>query len=558
MLLMITMAVAQRLAKGLAVLAVAGFALALFNRVALLSGFEAVPGDPGDGRFNLAVLEHWYRVTLAAEPWGSPGFFFPVPGVLGYSDALVLLAPDYVAARWAGLGPVAALATTLMVASALGFAGMMVWLRGGLGLAWPAALAGAGAFAAGTALYQSLTVGHVQMMTVEALPWLAWLLWRYTRTGGGAVGAAAAALLAALLVSSFYVGWFVGVYLLVMAGVGLAMAVFLAGPRGTLAAVRRWLGARARSLPVVAAALGLGLVPFLVLYGPVALHSAGRPWSEVMPTLPDPGQWLEARGNALWGPVAGALWPELAGRGGELGKGLSWGLLLVFAATVVRLASGPVAAVAPGTRRLALVLGAGVVVCWLLMLRVDEWSLWSLVYQGMPGGRSIRSVFRFNLVLSFAVATVAAVGLHGAWQRARAATKAVVGLVAMALIVEQINLLPGTLSRSRDFAGTEAAAPAPGVCRALVRLPATPSPAYHRWSHQLGAVMVAQAWGLPIINGYSGLAPADWRLFDPTDRTGYRLAVVAWANRYHLWEGLCGLDPEAGRWFPVAPADLMP
>ncbi len=549
---------------GLVALAVAGAALLLFNRVEVLSGFQAVLGDAGDGRFNLAVLEHWYRVTLGAEAAASPGYYFPVPGVLGYSDGLVLLAPVYVAGRWAGLGVVPALAGTVMVASAVGFAGMVVFLRRLLGLAWPAVLAGAGAFATGTALYQSLSVGHVQMMVVEALPWLVCLVWRYARSGGGGVAAGAALLLAAILLSSFYVGWFLAIYLLVLAALGLIMALSLAGFTRTVAAARLWLVGRRRSLPAMVLVLGLGLVPFLMIYGPVAHdHSEGRPWSEVVRTLPDASQLLEARGNALWSPVIEALWPGLSTRGGELGKGLSWALLLVFVITLVRLARGPVAGLAPETRRLALVLGAGVLVCWALMLQNHGWSLWTLVYQGVPGGRSVRSVFRFNLVLSFSVAAVAAIGLHCAWLWAGRATAAqsarvAVGLAAMVLIVEQVNVLSGTLSRSGDFADVEAMPPVPKACRVLVLLPSAPPPAYHRWSHQLGAVMVAQAWGVPVLNGYSGLAPDGWRLFDPTDRDGYRQAVVTWVDRYGLWQGLCGMDLELHRWFPVMRAGLLP
>ena len=325
----------RRLWTGLAIMAVAGAALALFNRIILLSGWNAVPGDLGDGRFNLAVLEHWYQVTMAAESWQSPDYYFPVPGVLGYSDALVLLAPAYVAGRWSGLGMVPALAVTLATASAVGFAGMVWFLRRSLGLVWPAAMAGAGAFATGTALSQSLAIGHVQMMAIEALPWFAALVWHGLRWGGAAAASGAALLLAMILLTSFYVGWFLGLQLLVMAGLGVVMALVLVGPRTALAGAGTWLRAHRWSLPVAGVTLALGLVPFLLIYGPVALqHHDGRPWAEVVRTLPDIRQWLEARGNLMWGAVAEAIWPGLSSEGGELGKGLSWGLLLVFAATL--------------------------------------------------------------------------------------------------------------------------------------------------------------------------------------------------------------------------------
>ena len=247
-----------------------------------------------------------------------------------------------------------------------------------------------------------------------------------------------------------------------------------------------------------------------------------------------------------------------------MGKGLSWGLLAVFLATLIRLGLAPIPGLAAETRRLALVLGGSVLACWFLMLKIDDRTLWALVYGGVPGGGSIRSVFRFNLVLSFSVVTVAAIGMHGAWLWAtQAAPRArwrpvAVAVLAVALAAEQVNTLPACLSRSRDFAAIEAMPPVPGTCRALVLLPAAPPTAYHRWSRQLDAVMAAQARGLPTLNGYSGQAPSGWALFDPTDRAGYGAAVGAWADRYDLWSGLCGLDLQGRRWFPVSRRDLLP
>jgi len=53
----------------------------------VLDYFRAVPGDLADGRFNSIVLEHLYLWTKGLEPslW-SPGFFYPYPGALAFSD----------------------------------------------------------------------------------------------------------------------------------------------------------------------------------------------------------------------------------------------------------------------------------------------------------------------------------------------------------------------------------------------------------------------------------------------------------------------------------------
>lgn len=523
---------------GLAAAAMAAVVGAVFWRATLLSGFESIPGDIGDGRFNLAVLEHWYRVATAGESWTSPNWYWPQSGVLGYSDSLALLAPPYVGARLAGLDVVAAAALAQMAAWALGFAGMAALLARGLGLVPVAALAGAAAFAGGSALYQSLTVGHLQMIGVEAVPWFALFALLWLRDGRAAWSAAAALTLAALLSTAFYVGWFT-VLATVVAGV-LALA---RAPRSALSA----LAARKASLAVGVAVLAVALVPFALVYGPVAAHSPPRPWAEAVRSLPDLPHLLEARGNALWGPVAAALWPEAAGRGGELGKGFSWGLLALFLGSLGWLAARGSSAGSPFTRRFAVILGVTVLLCWLLMLRIGEFSAWTAVYRWFPAGGSIRSVFRFNLVLAVPVMVVAATGLDGLW-RAGGRRRWCGAALAALVVVEQLNLSPGVLSRARHIDSLDRVPAAPAVCRSFVLMGANPAPEYRRWSRQISAVLIAQARGIPTLNGYSGMAPPGWRLFDPTDRDGYRRAVAEWAESHGVKDGLCGLDLEAGQW----------
>ena len=534
----------------IAAVGTATLALLVFLRAAVLSGFDAVPGFLGDGRFNLAVLEHWHRVALGAESWRSPGWFHPVPDVLAMSDALALLAPPYVLARLAGADPVAALGLTQAAAVAVGLAGALLFLRRLLGLVWPAALAGAVAFATGSALFMTVAGGQVQVITVELVPWFAAAVLLTLRRSEARWPVAAALLLAGMLSTSFYIGWFTGLETLMVA----VLALPASG-----GALPGWLGRRRLALAAALAVLLLALLPFAALYGPAALHAPPRPWETVALTLPDLGQLLQVRDNLFWGALGRTLMPGVPySSTDEMGKGLSWGLTALFLATLCRLALGAKAASEPATRRLALVLGASVLVGWLLMLRIGDFSLWSLLYRWVPGGGAIRSVFRFNLVLAFPVATVAAIGLDALWRRAdglRGARPAALLLGAL-VMAEQINLTPTVLSRSRDFAEVEAMPPAPAACRSFVLLPAAPDPDLRRWSRQTVALMIAQARGLPTLNGYSGMAPPGWGLFNPTDREGYRRAIVAWADAQRLWPGLCGVDPGQRRWFPLTRSDL--
>ena len=527
----------------------------MFCHGLILSGFDLMPGG-GDTKFNLVILEHWFRVVEGLEDWRSPNFFYPKEGTLGYSDGLALLALPYVAVRFAGLAPFHALQAITMLWPLIGYAGMMLWLRGLLGLALPAAVAGAAAFAFGTQLYQALAIGHVQFLAVELLPWLACLalLWLRGIDANARMamvwGCAAVALLTALLMTSFYTGWFVVMQCLVLALLAAVVAVLRAGVAPAVAGVRDWLTDHWHHAATVGAVLLLGLVPFLMVYAPVLHEGIARDYSVVERYLPTLSDLQSPQGNWLWQPVAQTLMPWLVDRKDELGKGLSWGLLALFMATLIRLALA--------CRRdrpdrwldlhpFVLSLGLSVVVCWLLMVKIGGHSLWYGVYSAVPGAVAVRTAHRFNCVLAFSVVTVAALGLDRLWRLPSVPRLLTAGL-ALLIAAEQFNVMPIWLSARAEFTRIELVPPPPAFCRAFVLLPARLDPAWHRWTRQLDAVLIAQETNLPTLNGESGNAPRDWNLFDPADREVYLKGLIGWADRYQLWEGLCALDIDKGRW----------
>ena len=539
--------------------------LLVFYRCFFLSGFDLMPGD-GDTKFNLVILEHWFRVAQGLEGWRSPNFFFPKEETLGYSDGLVLLAPPYIAARFAGLLPFHALQAMAMVWSLVGYAGMMLWLRGLLGLTLPAAVAGALAFAFGTQLYHALAIGHVQFLAVELLPWLACLilLWlrgidANDRTAIG-WGCAAMAGLAILMLTSFYTGWFLVLQSLILALLAAAVAVARFGIGPSAAGARAWIGSHWHHGAGMGSVLLLGLIPFLMVYVPVLHEGVNRDYDVVLRHLPTLSDLQSPQGNLLWQPVAEALMPWLVDARDELGKGLSWGLAALFLATLARLV---VACRRGGYDRwldlhpFALGLGLSVIVCWLLMIRVGEHSLWYGVYSAVPGGVAVRTAHRFNCVLAFSVVTVAAIGIDRLRKQPLLPLRVLAAALTLLIALEQANGLPNYLSHRTDFARIEQVPPPPAACRAFVLLPALLDPAWHRWTRQLDAVLVAQEVNLPTLNGESGNAPQGWTLFDPSDRAVYLKGLISWADRYSLWDGLCALEIDTGRWLTLDRARLL-
>ena len=475
----------------------ASLLLLIFHHAIFQSYFDQVCGDSIDTLFNLAILEHWLQSLLGQENWLSPNFFYPATGTLGYSDALLLLTPPYLLARLAGASAFHALQITLLTMKLVGFAGMLFFLRR-LKLVLPVALAGAVAFAGNTVLAHSLASGHVQLLATLWLPWLACLILSYlhapTWNRRLPLGLGAAIGLATLLYTSFNTGWFITVQLLAIALVmsGTALRQRRLGvwrPMVREIAVNGW------HWPLMAALFAVSLSPFLLTYLPVVKATGGRSYSEVAIGLPQLLDFIHPRFNWLWEPIASSLFPGLAERGGELGKGLPWGLLALFTFAMITafFKRPPLSDDVRLQRRVVLTLGLSVLICWSLMVEIHHATLWRWVYQILPGAIGVRTVFRFNLVLVFSVITGAAIGLHWLWRHGGSQARWLLVLpLCLLMALEQINSFDNRLSQQQTIAPLLALPPAPATCRSFALLPTVTDPSISRFTYQNEAVILAQ------------------------------------------------------------------
>jgi hypothetical protein len=187
------------------------------------------------------------------------------------------------------------------------------------------------------------------------------------------------------------------------------------------------------------------------------------------------------------------------------------------------------------------VLGLTAVLLVLLATQLGPWRAaapWNLIYAVVPGARGIRAVPRVGLVLLVAWAAGLALAVDAlARLRPRAAA-----VLALLCLVEQgvrdRSFVPA-LDRERV---NRIAREVPRGCVAFVYTP--PPDGWPPWHPQIDALWVADATGVPTLNGYSGNSPPGWELEDPFVRgpeDGARLdaAVAAWVTRWGLMEPVC-------------------
>jgi hypothetical protein len=528
-------------------------AAVFLQREFVFSAFQYTMGDLGDGRFYLVIVEHWRRVFLGAEHAHNLSFFFPAPGVLAYSDCLLLYAIPYTLLRAMGAGIFLAFQWSLFLISMVGFLSAF-WLLirhfdfDPLYASWGAML-----FAAPNQLF--LSSMHPQLFAVNFVPAIVFLgmegaaRLRSRRVAAGRwLFIGCGFLLSALFLTSFYVAWFA----LFSAMLFIAL-VALGNPSAAWRAVRRFW----REGMVFALAAGAGLVPFLMLYGPAAGSLGGRPFADVALARPydlaniGPANifWrLVFPINTAhemqygWPPVTLALflasaayawWPASAKAHSSAEE--RWRLIL--------------------TRTLSLL---ALLVLGLLVIPNGSAPAWMLAYRLAPGANAIRAPFRGAVVLNGALVLVC---LSGVWLMSRrlAGTRftllaSLLPWIALFSLLEQANAWPVYRNDRVVEEGLLARVPPPPPgCRSFF---VTPWPEAIRPSYgsQIDAMLISQRFNLPTLNGYSGWVPPGWDLNPGPD---YEKHALDWASRHALTSGLCRLDLPKATWTLAPPVPLQ-
>jgi hypothetical protein len=322
--------------------------------------------------------------------------------------------------------------------------------------------------------------------------------------------------------SSYYLWWFLAFGAAIAFLIGLAL-------RSTRPLV---LEALRRDWPAIAGAAVLSfllVLPLLQAWWTVAQAVGVRDASDVF--LAKGQSWLNVGPDSWWWGALVRSSPGMRYQTNEQQYGI--GLLTT-------------AAVAFGFWRArdrggVVVLGLTAVVLVLLATQLGPWRIaspWNLVYAVVPGARGIRAVPRVGLVVLVASGAGLALAVDAL---ARARPRAAAVLALLCLVEQGVRDRSFVPALDRERVNRIAREVPPG-CVAFVYTP--PPDGWPPWHAQIDALWVADATGVPTLNGYSGNSPPGWGLQDPfvrgpEDRARLDAAVAAWAKRWGLARPVC-------------------
>jgi hypothetical protein len=490
----------------------------------LFSGFSQMQPEAGDNLLNNFFFEHSYRwATESAYPFElwSPGFYYPTPYTLTYSETLLGTAPIYWLLR-SCFSETVACQVWILLTYVLNFVSMAVVLR------WfgvNALLTAAGAYVFTFGLIRADHLTHQHMMVQYFSPLAIWYTWEFLREPTARRWALIVGLCAMQVLASLHLGWFLGFGLVIFAGWTLAVEP---GCR-----VRVWQFVRSRPMAIVIPVLVAGVVVGLYARNFYRGTPGSRAYWEAAMYCPYPDGWFVATPGSLWAdhltPRDESDFPEKA-----LFQGFAVYGVFVAASWYAWRQRFP-------ARGLVL---AGVGTAAIMALLATRWggnvSLWFLVNAIVPGANAFRAIGRIAFAAYMFGLICGLVGLQELLtqriSRPRARTLAF-AVIAALMILEQVRPFPESFDKRETFLNR-----AESLVPALVNVDAgyimydDSMPDYR---HEIAAMWAGMWAKVPVINGFSGTQPPGYygigarpsvqdlvRLLDPKWRG--RLAVIEW------------------------------
>ncbi|WP_250628510.1 hypothetical protein [Pinirhizobacter soli] len=482
---------------------------------------RAVPGDLGDARFNSVVLEHLYLWTKGLEPglW-SPGFFYPYPGALTFSDNHFGSGALYVALRYLHLDREYAFDLWYLASYVLNYAACFHALRR---FGYGAVASACGAFFFAFALPVSESSGHAQLGFRFAVP-LALASFhdlverREFRRLGHVAG-----WVALEFYCSIYVGFFL-VFLLAAYIAATSVRWKLNGVRVRgfwTALISAYVGATRREVAITVACVALSALAIMALLYPYAhyskLYGFQRSPEEVVTMLPRWGSYLLADWSWIWRGLSARVEDIPVRHEHQMFVGLG-AVLLALAGVGYRHDRWGAASL----------IAIGLLV--LVTMKFPHFSIYLKLIK-LPGISSIRAVARIVLVMLFPISILVARGVERSIRVPRRRRLAVVvALAVLLMIVECVAFAPyhTPIKSWRDrLTLYQGELPDQLPSSAIVFVPVIkPDDTVFP---EIDGVILAQDRGVMSLNGYSGNAPLSYRadFNDPCNEVWLRVSGYA-------------------------------
>ncbi len=499
---------------------------------------DSLIGDSGDGRLTMLFAEHWFHVFSGRASVTDMGFFYPAEDTIAYSDMLLAYGLVHSFFRIFGLDVFLAYKYTIILIHLAGTVMTFILLYRFLKVDSFWSVFGTTTFSF-SATY-ALHLCHTQMVSISFIPAICLLgicLYKnFNNTRKRRVFLVLIILaVSILLYTSWYIFFFFSLFCII------AFVIFVLVSISKKALTCCFLNKIRSLVPEIILSVGLTIIlfaPFIRLELPLLKNSGGKSYIEVASMLPEFVDFFNVSpDNILLGSLFSRMNLEERGYGIEVIEGFSIAVIFVFFVSFAIYCKKE----AKKNRNrvdVAIVIALTVVVCSLLALKLSSngVSLWILVYYLFPGGRSIRAVARIVFFLSFPLSVVTAYMGHDItrkWSKKNSYYVLMSALILFAFVANiQKNGVYSYWNRKDSLNYINSIPEPPEECEVFYLT----EPAQRKGIPfvQLDAYQISDHYGIPTINGYSGLNPQGWGEIWDVYGESYSSAVKRWIDSHSI------------------------
>jgi hypothetical protein len=443
--------------------------------------------------------------------------------------------------------------------TALGFLGWVWLLRRGLGVRLSFAVLGGVLLSSMNALQYQVDIG--KLVGFHLYPWLLLLLATCfeVRRGVGRWEAAIgfSALLGLFFFTSYYPAWHFLFSLLLIGVLYGGMVVTALGLRDAGDRAGKFLQLHWPVIGTVIGVFALALLPFIITYASLIASDTSRSYVLVLSFTPRVPDLINvSRLNLVWGHLLEGIGYQFGSREAQMGSPVLVLMLFSIAAAMqaARLLRGGFRPTT-GVERFVLVLSAAAIVIAVITVKYHDLSAWYVVYSLVPGASALRAEGRYLIVFDMLVIVVVTYSMDRLWgwvstRLGTAKSLAVTTVLGAVLILEQANGVRFRLDKSEELAFMARFPEPPTLCKAFYAEGAARDEGQPLGYYELDAMMIAMRSGIPTINGYSGIAPADAFTITPAGAE-YRYKVMDWLKSRGSTRGVCELNMQTASFAPV-------
>ncbi len=503
-------------------------------------------GDFGDGKFCSITTEHWFRFIRGKESFSSINMFYPTKGTLAYSDMLFMYAPLYCLLRVFGVDMFLSYKITLIGIHLIGTFAMAWFLRKYIACSPLATMVGTVIFAYANPY---ITSEHTQLYAYFLVPVLLCTFFGFLRNGEQKkkripYGLISVVLLAGIFYTSFYIGYFMVVFLMVWGAILLLRMIVLRD--GSFSKCLAYVKQTWKMWCVYGALTLLCMIPFLLIELPIMKEFGGRDWSIVCAGTPKLSMIFRVHTGNFMNQIFSMFSDNL---GGEYTEGFGiFTIVCLFAFLIYK-----------GLKKewdLIWTVGLAILGSILIIVQWKEGvSIWYVAYRFLPGASAIRMSIRFLMFLNLPLGIFFG-SLWTDWEKKGKEATYQRGICYAATVVFLLQFVwtgshMSMWNRPGEIAMVEEVPNPPADCQVMFCDNIPDQENFFSCIYwDLSANLIANRYDLKCINGYSGQIPKGLVDFYIMGRKNYHEILKKWSKQNQL-QGVYGYDVTNHQWIKL-------